>query len=669
MHNIRLMYLVWIICLIVVTGIIFVQRQDAPIFYGIAETREIIINTESPVEIKRLQVAPGQEVYQGDLLVQFEQPELTMKINEITHELEELKTRHQISTAETSSRIDQLTAQKASKMSEIRGRIKQLQAQYDINKDITSRLKSIEHDTSLEDRAGVCSPVKIRIESLERELDLALNEIQIKIDLLSRELESPESPEKIGIERLERELNILLAERNKLYISAPVSGIVGSVNVKEGETVSPFTPVLTVHTKSPSYVKGFIHENVHNRISLGSAAEIVSLADSDKRVMGTVIGVGSRIIEFPARLRRRPQMQLWGREVLIQIPADNGLLLGEKVMVMSFEEDGDSYWSTVTKSLSLKDSQAKVLDTIKPAEWKRSPLMPITVAQPLPGALSIEASGAVYLADLQKYVIISDSTAENRPLLYLMDDKGRIDEEIAVHGLKRIDDMEAITTDERGNVYLACSQSPKKDGSLPEARKLLVRVKRDRTVLTLDKELVLYDALEEAARLVPDSLWASLLTSRKGRLDLEVEGMVVWDGSLLLGIKKPLRDGKAMVLELKDLDQVFEQGTVRADGVNIWNEFELKDPQTGVWGGISDLCALDDTLFILSYGKNKNKEGKKKVGNLWAYSVDKDTLELMESLKGLKPEGITYNTRNQEFLITFDRGSEEPSHIMTMKRL
>ena len=344
-----MLYVFWILGLIVIGVMIFVQRQDSPVFYGIAETREININSEAPVEVKRLLVVAGQEVLLGDLLVEFERPELTMKINEITHELEELKTRRRISTAEISSKIDQLTAQKALRMSEIRGRIKQLQAQYDINKEISSTLKSIEEDTVPEDNAGVCSPLKIRIESLEKELELALNEVQIKIDLLSKELESPESPEKIRIERLEREMNMLFAERNKLYISAPVTGIVGSVNVKEGETVSPFTPVLTVHTKSPSYVKGFVYENVHNRIALGELAEIIPLADRSKRVIGTVMGIGSRIVEFPQRLRRRPDVRLWGREVLIGLPEDNGLLLGEKVMVMSFEGDIESYWSTVTE--------------------------------------------------------------------------------------------------------------------------------------------------------------------------------------------------------------------------------------------------------------------------------------------------------------------------------
>ena len=119
-----------------------------------------------------------------------------------------------------------------------------------------------------------------------------------------------------------------------ILIFSPVTGVVGTVNAKEGETVAPFAAVLTVHTENPSYVKGFIHENVHNRIALGDAAEIIPLANGNKRVVGSVMGVGSRIVEFPERLRRRPDVQVWGREVLIKLPDDNGLLLGEKVRIV-----------------------------------------------------------------------------------------------------------------------------------------------------------------------------------------------------------------------------------------------------------------------------------------------------------------------------------------------
>ena len=334
MRKINLLYLLWITILIAVSVVIATQRREAPVFYGIAETRESIINAEAAVQIKRLWVVEGQFVSAGDLLVEFDRSELTMEVNKIAHELEEFETRKNIITAEIIHEIDRLSAQKAIKRSEITGRIRQLQAQYDINKEITGNLKSLGDEAGEEETPKEFSPIQIRIDRLENELDLALNEIQIRIDSLEKELTAPTSPEAIRIEGLQQEMNMLLAERNKLYIFAPVTGLVGTVHVKEGESVAPFTPVLTVHTENPSYVKGFINENVHNRIALGSPAAIIPLANGSRRVVGTVTGIGSRIVEFPERLRRRPDVQVWGREVLIKLPEDNGLLLGERVKIV-----------------------------------------------------------------------------------------------------------------------------------------------------------------------------------------------------------------------------------------------------------------------------------------------------------------------------------------------
>ena len=129
---------------------------------------------------------------------------------------------------------------------------------------------------------------------------------------------------------------MLVKEKNGLAICAPIKGVIGSVSFKEGEKVSPFSSILTLHTKSPSYVKGYIHENAYNRVAVKSKVKIVSLAGSNDKTIGEVVGVGSRIVEFPLRLRKRPDIQVWGREVQIKIPEENKFLLGEKILITAY---------------------------------------------------------------------------------------------------------------------------------------------------------------------------------------------------------------------------------------------------------------------------------------------------------------------------------------------
>lgn len=330
----RTLLIVWVCILTLLAVITFTLKGESTHFYGIAETKEIVVNSENAVEIKKIHVVQGQVINKGDTLVELNRPELTLRINEITHLLDELKAQKNADAKLSRSQIRQLRAQQVAKVNEIKSQIGQLEAQYKLNKELAAGLKSIEKSDGSPD-ASASNPIRIKIESLKRELGLALHPSQIKIDMLKSGLSSTGDPVIIHVERLENELKLLLEANRKLIVFAQINGMIGSVNFKEGEKVSPFAAMISLHTKSPSYVKGYIHENAHNKVSAGQEVIIHSLSDKNNRITGEVVGVGSRIVEYPVRLRKRQEIQIWGREIVIKIPPKNTLLLGEKVLITS----------------------------------------------------------------------------------------------------------------------------------------------------------------------------------------------------------------------------------------------------------------------------------------------------------------------------------------------
>ena len=80
----------------------------------------------------------------GTLLVELERPELTMQINEIAHQFEELKIQRQLKIENAKTRISQLDAQKALAVSEVDYEIKQIKARHNFNKKLTAELKSVD---------------------------------------------------------------------------------------------------------------------------------------------------------------------------------------------------------------------------------------------------------------------------------------------------------------------------------------------------------------------------------------------------------------------------------------------------------------------------------------------------------------------------------------------
>ena len=166
MKRIRLLYLVWVLVAFILLIIFLNYGSESTNFYGIAETREVIVNSEHPVELKKIHVVQGQVINKGALLVELDRPDLKMRINEITHQIEESRAQNIVTTAALRSQIAELKAQKASRTSKITYQIKQLQAQYDINKKLTAALGSIEQDGETVEETGTGNPLKLRIEGL-----------------------------------------------------------------------------------------------------------------------------------------------------------------------------------------------------------------------------------------------------------------------------------------------------------------------------------------------------------------------------------------------------------------------------------------------------------------------------------------------------------------------
>ncbi len=142
-------------------------------------------------------------------------------------------------------------------------------------------------------------------------------------------------------EKLKTEREASSQRKAQLLFHAPSDGMIGSVFFKVNEEVPPFAPILSIHPKTPSYIKGYIHEDVINNIAVNQKVKITPLAPKDLSVaqIGVVKSIGARIVEYPERLKKHRGIPVWGREILISIPKTGGLLLGERVLIAAEGSD------------------------------------------------------------------------------------------------------------------------------------------------------------------------------------------------------------------------------------------------------------------------------------------------------------------------------------------
>lgn len=665
MGRTKLLGLTWLLALLAVAQTSLTGKEETTSFQGIAETREAIINSEKPVEIWKTHVVSGQVVKKGRLLVELERPELTMKINEISHQLEELKSQYLINKEQIRSEIHQRQAEQSALISEIEHKIEQIQSKYKFNKEMLSGLKSIPQNSKCSSMPG---SISIAVANLKKERQLTAKRFRTEIDDLNGRLASSETPESIRQEQLKKELELLYEEKKALLILAPIDGLIGEVHCRAGEKISPFEPILTLHTRSPSYVRGYIHENIHNLASVGDSVSVTSVANEIRSVDANIVGVGSRIVEYPLRLKKRPEMQLWGREVEISLPENNPFLMGEKVIIQTEHHNGFSYLASIKQWLNLESYASESETSINGDEVMRTIITSESIDKSSP---QIEASGLIYLDDLERFLVISDETRDKESLLYLMDGKAKITNELQIEGLDKIDDMEAICQDESGTIYIASSQARTKNKKLPDERKLFVQVHRSGTRLISDRSVLLYDLLKEAAKRDRGEKWATFIGSDDMGIDgnsIEIEGMFVYQNALFLGFKKPLKDKRAVILKIADFHSIFEKNRIDKGNIEIWQELDLRDDTDELSAGISDLCLYKNQLVILSStGSKKAKFGK--VGALTVFDFNSRKLIKKRYFNQLMPEGITFDSDLNCFVMTFDEGSQSPSKMVTLKSI
>ncbi|MGI9284041.1 MAG: HlyD family secretion protein [Pseudomonadales bacterium] len=325
-----ILLLAWLSALSAMVAISLYYAGDSTQFFGIADDQEQTIRFKAPVEIVSYGFVSGQKVATGDLIVEVRRLDLEAELQIIQERIQALKFGNREARASMQSEIVQLQADLQAATTELDSQIRRLRAR-------ESAARSFLDGMTREGNAVASgeSAVQQEIASLQVRERALKRSTAAKINDLNSRLTTPERPIDAQIAELVKQQQNLERQRTELSVYAKIEGRVGSVLFKVGDTVPPYQPVLTVHGSKPTFVKGYIHENVLNDVTLDQTVWVRSANSMHASVWheGVVESLGSRIVEFPVRLKVNPLAQAWGREVVVRLEDDHVLLLGEKVSV------------------------------------------------------------------------------------------------------------------------------------------------------------------------------------------------------------------------------------------------------------------------------------------------------------------------------------------------
>ena len=303
-------------------------QSESAFFYGFAENKQTEISHNRSVLVSKIHVKNGQEIKKGDLLLDVYDEGIDFKIGELEIEKTAVVVNNQSKIIEVKNKISQIQTSRNANIAELKSDILKLEKEIAHNKSLYEGLKTIQKN-----QENYQSPDNVKLAYLKESLLNVKLTLEREINEQKLLLTRITKPGQLKTKSIDAELNHFKMIEEHLSIYAPFDGLVGTISCKEGENISSYSSLLDLYKHNPTQVKGFVHESMILEVAIGDELEVASTLHPEIKVVGEVIGLGSRIVEIPERLRKMADFKTYGREVVIEIPENNRFLQKEKVLL------------------------------------------------------------------------------------------------------------------------------------------------------------------------------------------------------------------------------------------------------------------------------------------------------------------------------------------------
>lgn len=303
-------------------------KQPSTAFWGIVQSEKTVVRSPEAGEIHILKVHPGDSVRPGDTLLVLYRPEVERQQQESKFQLSKLDAER---TDKLRSLQNEMQAVRVRWNQELQV-VQQKQEFWELKLKREKELASVWlGEKDLEESPDSLIAFKqlefqSQLEAINQQYHLKIKALQDQQNLSQPILDSDH-------DLAENDLAYWEAISEQQVIRAPHAGWVGEVMVNETEVTLKGTPLVEIWGNEARYVEGFIHENFTAELTAGQQVTLSSANNTDNKAQATIVKLGNRIVEFPDRLRKAPDVRLWGRETIIQLKPNNHFLIGEKVII------------------------------------------------------------------------------------------------------------------------------------------------------------------------------------------------------------------------------------------------------------------------------------------------------------------------------------------------
>lgn len=321
----------WLIGPLLIVSVYFLTntlRLSHREYYGFAENKQSEINLDKDVTIVKTLVKTGDKVKKGQLLMIVNNTDIHQQINQIQVAESGIQLKNDLTESELKSEILKLEKERDIEISTIHTKINSLQQETDF-------YKSLVNSNDVKD-SEIRNPNETMIKNLNDEIKEITQQYNNNIALYQKMIRQPKQT-KTEKALYSDKKNYLQSEISKFQIIAPFDGVIGSINIREGEYVKAFTSLISFYEATPPMVLAYVQEKYDIKINPGDTVWISSAYNSGKKTKGIISAKGNRIVEIPEKFRKIPDVRIYGIEVFINIPADNRFLQKEVLRISDIE--------------------------------------------------------------------------------------------------------------------------------------------------------------------------------------------------------------------------------------------------------------------------------------------------------------------------------------------
>ncbi len=334
-------YLIYVFLIVsaVLLGLLSVRYKSSnSAIIAEVEPRSYAVSFQNGVRVKEIYVMPGQNVKKGDKLVKVERVDLQVDYERLTNELKTLQGTLELRELEKKSMVNIARMEYELGLALIETEKGQLDIVMSNNESLAENLRALRQQS---DTANLFdqSYQQLTRKQLEKRKKILEDQYRQAVEKAEQEYLIATHLARNEIGRVKLELELLEKEEKELVQYAHVDGAIGIVYAEVEELIPPYTTVMSLYQDDPTVIRALMHETKHFDVAMGDVV-LVESANRNFKIEGRIVEIGSRVVEYPGRLRTFREVPMWGQELFIKIPEQSGFLSGEKVFVLVKKKNG-----------------------------------------------------------------------------------------------------------------------------------------------------------------------------------------------------------------------------------------------------------------------------------------------------------------------------------------